>query len=208
MAKKSQSSRQWLKQHFTDPYVIQAQKAGYRSRAAYKLLEIQEKDSIISKGMTIVDLGAAPGGWSQVAADLLKSKGHVIALDLLDMAPLPGVTFIQGDFREPEALTELEQLLTGRTIDLVLSDMAPNMSGLNVVDQPRALYLAECALDFCLSHLKPGGDFLTKTFHGIGSDDYLKMVRQHFTRVLIRKPKASRAQSSEIYILARGKKIR
>lgn len=208
MPKQSKSSRQWLRDHFTDPYVIKAQKEGYRSRAVYKLLEIQEKDAIIKPGMTIVDLGAAPGGWSQITANLLKKSGKLIALDILAMEPLPGVTFIQGDFREAEVLAKLEQAIQGQAIDLVISDMAPNMSGINAVDQPRAMFLAELALDFCLAHLKPGGDFLTKTFQGIGSDDYLKNLRQHFQQVLIRKPKASRSKSTEIYLLARNKKIK
>jgi 23S rRNA (uridine2552-2'-O)-methyltransferase len=208
MPKKSKSSRQWLKDHFTDPYVIKAQKEGYRSRAVYKLLEIQEKDLIIKPGMTIVDLGAAPGGWSQIAAQLIKKKGKIIALDILMMEPLANVEFIQGDFREDQVLTQLEQSLNQQAVDLVISDMAPNMSGLNIVDQPRAMFLAELALDFCLNHLRPGGSFLTKTFQGIGSDDFLKLLRQHFNKVVIRKPKASRAKSNEIYLLARDKKIR
>lgn len=208
MPKKSQSSRQWLKDHFTDPYVIRAQKEGYRSRAVYKLFEIQEKDKIIRPGMTIVDLGAAPGGWSQVCGQLLKNKGHVIALDLLTMEPLNGVTFIQGDFREAPVLAELERSIANTPIDLVISDMAPNMSGIDSVDQLRGMALAELALEFCLQHLKPNGDFLTKIFQGIGTDLFIKTLRTHFKQVLIRKPAASRAKSAEIYLLARGKKIR
>lgn len=208
MPKKSQSSRQWLKDHFTDPYVLQAQKEGYRSRAVYKLLEIQEKDKIIRPGMTIVDLGAAPGGWSQVCTKLLHHKGTIIALDLLPLEPLPGVTFIQGDFRETDTLTALEHATANLPIDLVLSDMAPNMSGIDSVDQLRGMALAELALEFCLQHLKPQGDFLTKVFQGIGTDVFIKTLRNHFKQVLIRKPKASRSKSAEIYLLARNKKIR
>ncbi|MCD6046388.1 MAG: rRNA ((2552)-2-O)-methyltransferase [Gammaproteobacteria bacterium] len=208
MTKRTASSRAWLKEHFTDPYVQQAQKLGYRSRASFKLLEIQEKDLIIKPGMTIVDLGAAPGGWSQIAMHLLKDKGKVIALDILPMQPLAGVDFIQGDFREESVLKQLEKLVENEKIDLVISDMAPNTSGMDAVDQPRAMYLTELALDFALNHLKVGGDFLTKMFQGAGSDDFIKLVRQHFQQVFIRKPKASRARSSEVYILARGKKIR
>jgi len=206
MPKKSQSSRQWLKEHFTDPYVIRAQKAGYRSRAVYKLLELQEKDKIIRPGMTIIDLGAAPGGWSQVCGQLLKNKGQIIALDLLPLEPLDGVTFIQGDFREASVLAELELAIASTPIDLVLSDMAPNMSGVSSVDQLRGMALAELALEFCLQHLKPNGDFLTKVFQGIGTDQFIKTLRNHFKQVLIRKPKASRAKSAEIYLLARQKK--
>jgi 23S rRNA (uridine2552-2'-O)-methyltransferase len=208
MTKRTASSRAWLKEHFTDPYVLQAQKLGYRSRASFKLLEIQEKDLIIKPGMTIVDLGAAPGGWSQIAMHLLKDKGKIIALDILPMQPLTGVDFIQGDFREDSVLKQLEKLVENEKIDLVISDMAPNTSGMDAVDQPRAMYLTELALDFALNHLKVGGDFLTKMFQGAGSDDFIKLIRQHFQQVFIRKPKASRARSSEVYILARGKKIR
>lgn len=208
MTKRSASSREWLKEHFTDPYVQQAQKLGYRSRASFKLLEIQEKDRIIKPGMTIVDLGAAPGGWSQMAAKILDGKGKVIALDILAMQPLVGVEFIQGDFREEAVLKQLEALIKHENIDLVISDMAPNTSGVSKVDQLRALGLAELALEFAAMHLKPNGDFLTKLFHGVGSDEYLKTVRQHFQQVFVRKPKASRSRSSEVYVLARGKKIR
>lgn len=208
MPKKSASSRQWLKDHFTDPYVLQAQKEGYRSRAVYKLLEIQKKDTIIRPGMTIVDLGASPGGWSQVCTKLMHNKGTVIALDLLPLEPLPGVTFIQGDFRETDTLTALEQATAKLPIDLVLSDMAPNMSGIDSVDQLRGMALAELALEFCLQHLKPRGDFLSKVFQGIGTDVFIKTLRSHFKQVLIRKPKASRSKSTEIYLLARDKKIR
>jgi 23S rRNA (uridine2552-2'-O)-methyltransferase len=206
MPKKSHSSRQWLKQHFTDPYVLRAQKEGYRSRAVYKLLEIQEKDKIIRPGMTIIDLGAAPGGWSQISSELLQKTGRIIALDLLPIEPLDDITFIHGDFREESVVTQLKQAIANMPIDLVLSDMAPNMSGISHVDQLRGITLAELALDFCIEHLKPNGDFLTKIFQGVGTDDFIKTVRSHFKQVLIRKPKASRAQSAEIYLLARHKK--
>ncbi len=207
MPKRSQSSQQWLKEHFTDPYVQKAQQLGYRSRAAFKLFEIQEKDHIIKPGMTIIDLGAAPGGWSQIAQPLIKGQGKIIALDLLPMPPLPEVTFIQGDFCETSALKQLENTLANHEVDLVMSDMAPNLSGIDAVDQPRAMYLAELALDFAKTHLKTGGYFLTKAFQGAGFEAYLKKVRQNFTRVVIRKPKASRPRSAEVYILAKGKKI-
>lgn len=207
MPKRTQSSQKWLKEHFTDPYVIQAQKLGYRSRAAFKLLEIQEKDSIIKPGMRIVDLGAAPGGWSQMAAKLLNSKGKIFALDILAMDPLPGVDFIQGDFHDEKVVRQLETMLEGQKIDLVISDMAPNMSGVDSVDQPRGMLLAELALDFAVTHLKPGGDFLVKAFQGRDYDQYLKNVRAHFNKVQIRKPKASRARSTEMYLLARDKKM-
>ena len=208
MAKRSASSHQWLKEHFTDPYVIQAHKEGYRSRAAFKLLEIQEKDRIIKPGFLIVDLGAAPGAWSQICANLVKDKGKVIALDILPMEPLANVTFIQGDFREEESMKLVENALEGQPIDLLISDMAPNTAGISAVDQPRAMYLCELAFEFAQAHLKPEGDFLVKAFQGAGFDLYLKEVRSAFKQVTIRKPKASRARSSEVYLLARGKKIR
>jgi 23S rRNA (uridine2552-2'-O)-methyltransferase len=200
---RSKSSRRWLDRHFSDEYVKRAQKEGYRSRAVFKLLEIQEKDRLLAPGMRVADLGAAPGGWSQVAARLLGDKGHLVALDLLPMDPLPGVTLIQGDFREEEVLTQLREALAGEPLDLVLSDMAPNMSG-TAADQPRLMYLCELALDFAVQHLKPGGALVIKTFQGEGFDDFLKALRQHFRQVASRKPKSSRRESRELYLVARG----
>ncbi|MDR0481300.1 MAG: RlmE family RNA methyltransferase [Gallionellaceae bacterium] len=196
--KPSKTSKQWMREHVSDPYVQRAQKDGYRSRAAYKLLEIDERDHLLKSGMVVVDLGATPGGWSQVAA----AKGcKVIALDLLPLQPIAGVEFIQGDFREEAVLAQLEEKLAGRQIGLVISDMAPNISGIDVSDQARAMYLAELALEFSAQHLQPGGAFLVKVFQGAGFDDFLKRMRSHFGRVATRKPKASRDRSSELYLL-------
>lgn len=196
--KRSKTSKQWMMEHVTDPYVQRAQKEGYRSRAAYKLLEIAERDHLLTPGTVVVDLGATPGGWSQVAA----AKGcKVIALDLLPMQPLAGVAFIQGDFREDAVLAELEARLGGRPVDLVISDMAPNISGISVADQARAMHLAELALDFASNHLKPGGAFLVKAFQGAGFEDFMRQMRGRFARVVVRKPKASRDRSSEQYLL-------
>lgn len=207
MAKKTKSSRRWLKEHFDDPFVKQAQAAGYRSRAVFKLKEIQEGDRLIRPGMSIVDLGAAPGGWSQFAAAIVGDKGTVIATDILPMDALARVHFIQGDFREESVLAEVLAVVDQAPIDLVMSDMAPNISGMNAVDQPRAMYLAELALDFALKTLSEGGDFLVKVFQGEGFDDYFRTLKGHFTKVLTRKPKASRARSREVYLLARGRKL-
>lgn len=201
---RSKSSRGWLHRHVTDEYVKLAQKEGYRSRAAYKLLEIQHKDSIMHPGMRVVDLGAAPGGWSQVARRLTASQGQVIALDILSMEGLPGVTFIQGDFREAEPLKQLREALGDKPVDLVMSDMAPNVSGMATVDQPRAMYLCELALDFARQVLKPGGGLVVKVFQGEGFDQYIKTLRSAFDKVTTRKPKASRARSREVYLVARG----
>ncbi len=200
--KRSKSSQNWLKRHFDDPYVKQAKKAGYRSRAVFKLLEIQEKRRIIKPGQVIVDLGAAPGGWAQAAVPLVGKKGAIIALDILPIEPIEGVAFIQGDFAEQDVRERLLLAINGRSIDLVMSDMAPNISGLRAVDQPRAMYLAELALDFARGVLKPGGDFLVKVFQGEGFDGYLKDVRETFKKVVIRKPNASRPKSREVYLLA------
>ena len=200
--KPSKTSKQWMNEHVNDPYVQRAQKDGYRSRAAYKLLEIDERDHLLKPGMAVVDLGATPGGWSQVAA----AKGaKVIALDLLPLHPIPGVEFIQGDFREDSVLAQLEERLGGKRIGLVISDMAPNMSGIDSADQARAMHLAELALDFSVHHLQPGGAFLVKLFQGVGFEDYIKLARSHFARVVTRKPKASRDRSSEQYLLGLGK---
>ncbi len=191
-----------MQEHVSDPYVQRAQKEGYRSRSAYKLLEIDARDHLLKRGMAVVDLGAAPGGWSQVAA----AKGcKVVALDLLPMQPISGVGFIQGDFREDGVLEQMEKRLDGGRVGLVLSDMSPNISGISVSDQARAMHLAELALDFSLRHLKPEGAFLIKLFHGAGFEDYVKQVRRHFARVVTRKPKASRDRSSEVYLLGLGK---
>lgn len=202
----TKSSRRWLKEHFSDPYVKQAQQAGYRSRAVYKLLELHERDKLFKSGMTIIDLGAAPGGWSQVIVEILGSKGRIIALDILPMDPLSGVDIIQGDFTEESVADELFHRLGEDTlVDWVLSDMAPNLSGIDSVDQPRSIYLAELALDFAVKVLPSHeGGFLVKVFQGEGFDEFLKHVRQHFKKVQIRKPKASRGRSREVYILARN----
>ncbi|WP_455222548.1 23S rRNA (uridine(2552)-2'-O)-methyltransferase RlmE [Kaarinaea lacus] len=201
---RSKSSRQWLKDHFDDIYVKQAQKSGYRSRAVYKLLEIQEKDHILKRGMTVVDLGAAPGGWSQVASHIVGSSGKVVALDILPMESLAHVKFLQGDFTEPSVFEQLLEVLEGQEVDLVMSDMAPNISGMKVVDQPRAMYLAELALDMAQNVLRNNGDFLVKVFQGSGFDSYIKMLRSLFNKVVTRKPKASKSNSREVYLLARG----
>ncbi len=200
--KRSKTSKQWMQEHITDPYVNRAQKEGYRSRAAYKLREIDERDRLLKPGTVVVDLGATPGGWSQVAV----AKGcKVIALDLLPLQPLPGVEFIQGDFREGSVLLQLERQLGGRAVGLVISDMAPNISGVDLADQARGMHLAELALEFASNHLQPGGAFLVKVFHGGGFDEFLKLMRSHFRRVATRKPKASRDRSSEVYLLGLGK---
>jgi len=204
----SKSSKDWLKEHFEDVYVQRAQKDGYRARAAYKLLEIQEKDKIIRPGMTVVDLGAAPGSWSQIAARIVGANGMVIASDILEMDALPGVTFLQGDFREEEVFAQLLDTLNGRPVDLVISDMAPNTSGNTAVDQPRAFYLCELALDFAVRVLKPGGQFLVKVFQGEGYDEYRKAVQDNFATLKSRKPDASRSRSREMYLLASGFKAK
>lgn len=204
---RSKSSGRWLREHFDDPFVKQAQAGGWRSRAVFKLQELQEKYGIIRKGMTVVDLGAAPGGWSQLALRELGGNGRVMALDILEMDPLDGVAFIQGDFTEDEALALLENELNGRQVDLVLSDMAPNMSGMDAVDQPRSMYLAELALAFARQWLKPGGAFVVKVFQGEGFDAFLQECRSAFDRVVVRKPAASRPRSREVYLLGTGRKL-
>ncbi|MBU2710591.1 23S rRNA (uridine(2552)-2'-O)-methyltransferase RlmE [Zooshikella harenae] len=203
---KSKSSHRWLQEHFSDHYVKKSQQDGYRSRASYKLLEIQQKDKLLQPGMTVVDLGAAPGGWSQVAVSLVGDQGKVVASDILPMDPVAGVDFIQGDFTEDEVLQEILAVIGDTPIDLVISDMAPNMSGVLAVDQPKAMYLAELAVDLAQQVLKPGGSFLTKVFQGEGFDAYLKVLRQHFKQVQTRKPSSSRPRSREVYLLARGLK--
>lgn len=201
---RSKSSRRWLDRQFSDPYVKRAQGQGLRSRAAYKLLEIQEKDRLIRPGMRVLDLGAAPGGWAQIAARLVGTEGRVYALDVLEMEPIPGVTVLQGDFREDAVLAELRDALGGAFIDLILSDMAPNISGTAAVDQPRAMYLAELALDLAREVLKPGGSLVVKLFQGQGFDRYLDDMRSAFAQVLSRKPKASRPESRELYLVGKG----
>ncbi|MBL4569758.1 MAG: 23S rRNA (uridine(2552)-2'-O)-methyltransferase RlmE [Alcanivorax sp.] len=208
MAKSSRSktSKAWLKEHFSDQWVAKAQAEGYRSRASFKLLEMHEKDRLFRPGMTVLDLGAAPGGWSQVAGRLMGSHGTVIASDILPMDALPDVTFIEGDFREDAIYEQILAALGDRKADLVMSDMAPNMSGNKGVDQPRAMYLAELALDMAERVLEPDGQFLVKVFQGEGFDEYRQMLLQRFHRVVSRKPAASRARSTEVYQLASGLK--
>lgn len=200
------SSKAWMHEHVNDEYVKRAQKEGYRARAAYKLLEIDDKDKLIKPGMTIVDLGATPGSWSQVVTQRLKGQGRIIALDILDMQPIKGVEFLQGDFREESILKQLEEMLNNKQADLVIADMAPNMSGIADVDQAGAIYLTELALDFSKDWLKPDGNFLVKVFIGAGFDALLHDMRQLFDKVVTRKPKASRGRSSEVYLLGLGKK--
>ena len=201
---RSKTSKQWLKEHFDDVYVRRAQEEGYRSRASFKLLEIQEQDRLIKRGMTVVDLGAAPGGWSQVAANLVGDNGQVIASDILPIDSLPDVEFLQGDFTEQAVLDSLIKLLKDERADLVISDMAPNMSGMRDIDIPQVMYLAELALDLARTVLKPEGSFLVKVFHGEGYEELQKQLKSSFTSLKVRKPKASRARSSEIYLLASG----
>jgi 23S rRNA (uridine2552-2'-O)-methyltransferase len=195
-----------MQRHVNDEYVKRSQRDGYRSRAAYKLLEIQDRDRVLRPGQTVVDLGAAPGGWSQVAADVVGAGGRVIAFDLLAMDPLPDVTLLQGDFTDDNALRELAAVLEGRRVDVVLSDMAPNITGISAVDQPRSMYLCELALEFCRDYLRPGGGFVCKVFHGEGFDPWIKSVKSDFGRVVTRKPKASRANSREVYLVAGNSK--
>jgi len=205
---RSKSSRRWLDRQFSDPYVKRAQEQGLRSRAAYKLMEIQEKDRLIRPGMRILDLGAAPGGWSQIATRLVGPNGWVYALDLLPMEPIAGVALLQGDFRDDAVLAELRAALDGSPIDIVLSDMAPNLSGAEAVDQPRAMYLAELALDLAREVLKPGGALVVKLFQGEGFDGFLREMRVAFAQVLSRKPKASRPESRELYLVGKGFRAR
>ncbi|MCG8394289.1 MAG: 23S rRNA (uridine(2552)-2'-O)-methyltransferase RlmE [Pseudomonadales bacterium] len=203
---RSKSSKGWLKEHFSDQWVARAQAEGYRSRASFKLLEMHEKDNLFRPGMTVLDLGAAPGGWSQVAGQLIGSRGTVIASDILAMDALPDVTFIQGDFREDDVYEQILAALGDRRADLVMSDMAPNMSGNRGVDQPRAMYLAELALDMAERVLEPEGRFLVKVFQGEGFEEYRRALLQRFNKVVSRKPAASRARSTEVYQLASGLK--
>lgn len=199
---RSGSSQRWLQEHFSDHYVQEAQKRGLRSRAAFKLLQIQEKDHLIRSGMTVVDLGAAPGGWTQVVSQLTQGKCRVVALDILPMDPFEDVTFIEGDFTEEVVYQQLLAAVENQPLDLILSDMAPNMSGNRHVDQPKMMYLLELVLDFAEKTLAKGGTLLVKAFHGEGFDEYLKELRQRFSKVVTRKPAASRSRSSEVYLLA------
>ena len=205
MATRSISSQRWLKEHHSDPFVKKAKAEGLRSRAVYKLEELVERDRLLKPGMVVVDLGAAPGGWSQWVRQALGDSGRVIALDILEMPSLAGVEFLQGDFREDAVLSQLVAALDGKPVDLVLSDMAPNKSGVDAVDMPRAMYLSELAMEFADQHLRTGGTFLIKLFQGVGFDAYVKEMRRRYTKVSIRKPEASRKRSPEVYALAQGK---
>lgn len=200
----SKTNKGWLKEHFDDPFVKQAQKDGYRSRASYKLIEVQEKDRLFRPGMTVVDLGSAPGGWSQVASRLIGEKGRIIASDILPMDSIADVAFIEGDFTEDSVFEAILAAIGDQPVDLVISDMAPNMSGTPEVDQPAAIYLCELALDMAEKVLMPGGDFLIKVFHGEGFDEYFKLMRSRFDKVVTRKPDASRGRSRETYLLGKG----
>ena len=204
--KRSKTSKAWMQEHLNDPYVKLAQRDGYRARAAYKLIEIDDKDRLIKPGMVVVDLGSTPGSWSQVAVQRIKGHGRVVALDILPMVGIPGVDFIQGDFREDEVLAELEEMLHGQKVDLVISDMAPNISGMSSVDQPNAAYLTELAVDFSLNWLKPEGNFLVKVFMGTGFEEIMQIMRASFEKVVTRKPKASRDRSTEVYLLGLKRK--
>lgn len=203
--KSAKTSKAWMAEHVNDFFVKQAKKEGYRSRAAYKLIEIAERDQLFRPGMTVVDLGAAPGGWSQVALEKIGKHGRVFAVDMRAMASLPGVTFIQGDFSEESILKNLKSYIGKKPIDLVISDMSPNIAGIGVIDQARSIYLAELALIFSIEQLNPGGNFLVKTFQGSSFDQYVRDMRINFAKVAIRKPKASRDRSKELYLLGLGK---
>ena len=207
MTSRSKSSGRWVAEHESDEYVLRARREGWRSRAVYKLQEVQEREGLIRPGMTVVDLGAAPGAWSQYAAHLMRGRGQIVAVDILPMDPLPEVATIQGDFTETETLEALNDALGAEAADLVLSDMAPNLSGMAAVDQPRSMLLAELALEFCRERLRPGGDFLTKLFQGEGSDEFIRECRGLFGTVKVRKPRASRSRSREVYLLARNKRL-
>jgi 23S rRNA (uridine2552-2'-O)-methyltransferase len=205
--KRTRTSKAWMREHVNDPYVLLAKKEGYRSRAAYKLMEIDERDHLLRSGMTVVDLGAAPGGWTQVAAKKTGPGGALVAFDILPMEPVNGAIVIQGDFREDAALIQLDAALQGRPVDIVISDIAPNISGIGLADQARSMYLAELALEFAAQHLKPGGNFLVKVFQGEGFDAFVREMRASFAEVVVRKPKASRDRSTEVYMLGKGLKV-
>ncbi len=201
---KSKSSKNWLKEHFDDPYVKRAQDEGVRSRAVYKLEEIDQKDRLIRADSFVIDLGAAPGGWSEYVAKKISQKGRVIATDILPMDNLPGVDFIQGDFREDEVLASILESVNNQAVDLVISDMAPNISGVDAIDQPASMYLVELALDLACQTLKPGGTLLVKAFQGEGFDSFKQTIKSSFQQVKVRKPKASRPRSREVYLLGVG----
>jgi 23S rRNA (uridine2552-2'-O)-methyltransferase len=207
MAKRTKSSARWLAEHAADPYVKRAHDEGWRSRAAFKLEEIQRSDRLLKPGMTVIDLGAAPGGWSQYVARFLDGRGRVIAMDILDMPSIPGVEFLQGDFNDDAVIERLMSLVGATKVDLVLSDMAPNMMGIADVDHDRSMQLVELAVDFAGRTLRPGGDFLTKVFQGRGFEPLIKQLRGSFESVKLRKPKASRSRSAEVYVLARGYRL-
>lgn len=202
--KRTRTSKAWMQEHVNDPYVQRAKKEGWRSRAAFKLMEIDDKDRLLRRGEVVVDLGATPGGWSQVAVKRVGDDGLVLALDLLEMEPIHGVHFIQGDFREDDVLRQLEERLAGRRVGLVMSDMAPNMSGVPLVDQARVMYLAELGLEFSRAHLKPDGAFLVKVFQGTDYEGFIRAMREVFRTVVVRKPDASRDRSAELYVLGRA----
>lgn len=203
---RSKSSNRWLDEHVNDPYVKQAQVDGYRSRASYKLLGINDKDKLIKPSMLVLDLGSAPGGWSQVASKLVAPKGKVIASDILPMDAMADVEFIQGDFTEQTVFDQIMAAVNGDPVDVVISDMAPNISGVSAADQATSMYLVELALDMACQVLKPNGSFVAKVFHGEGCDDYIKSLRDHFTSVIIRKPDASRSRSREVFVVGKGYK--
>ncbi len=205
--KATKTSKGWIREHINDPFVQRAKREGYRSRAAYKLMEIDTRDKLIKQGITVVDLGATPGGWSQVSAERMKGNGRVIAIDLLEMVPLQGVTFLQADFTSDAGLAALETLLLSQPVDLVLSDMAPNISGIPLSDQARSMALCEMALEFACQHLKPEGAFLVKVFQGEGFAEFYKEMAKQFIVVYTRKPDASRDRSNEVYLLGKGRKV-
>lgn len=204
--KRTKTSKAWMQEHVNDTFVQQAKARGYRSRAAFKLAEIDDRDRLLRPGAVVVDLGAAPGSWSQVAVQRIGAKGRVFALDLLPVEPIPGVEFLQGDFTDDAVAEQFEASLQGATVDLVMSDMAPNMSGVPTVDQARSIHLCELALDFAARHLKPGGNFVVKVFQGEGFDELRRQMQEVFRSVQVRKPKASRDRSAEVYLLGTGRK--
>ena len=204
--KKHRFGKAWMHEHLSDPYVKEATRRGYRSRAAFKLLELDERDRVLEPGRVVVDLGAAPGSWSQVLRERLAGRSVIVAIDLLPMEPIPGVRFVRGDFESDEGLSALETALAGAPVDLVISDMSPNLSGIDVVDQARSMRLAELALDFASTHLQPGGDLVVKVFQGAGLETFQRAVQRDFSKVYLRKPKASRDRSREHYVVAKGRR--
>ena len=204
--KKHRFGKAWMHEHLSDPYVKEATRRGYRSRAAFKLLELDERDRVLEPGRAVVDLGAAPGSWSQVLRERLAGRSVIVAIDLLPMEPIPGVRFVRGDFESDEGLSALETALAGAPVDLVISDMSPNLSGIDVVDQARSMRLAELALDFASTHLQPGGDLVVKVFQGAGLETFQRAVQRDFSKVYLRKPKASRDRSREHYVVAKGRR--